>query len=192
MFNVTVRETAPDRVVCRGICVSGTDRVTKHELPSSLPPPGCLLASIKLANYRLSFPFRSPVAFGVTATRVGIPELNENGNIGCTARDLAPPRYMLPLFHLLTSLRVLSCRSLFQPGDTELPPIYFPDRHGGSGSNLPCTTKWVPPAEKAAVCLLVTTRVALISLAYIRLDPRPFSAAFRKMQIFSSLVEIVP
>lgn len=104
------------------------------------------------------------------------------------------PRYMLPLFHLLTSLRVLSCRSLFQPGDTELPSIYFP---------RPARRQWQQPTLYHEVG---TTRGESGSLfagndtgrpdfaGLHPFRPRSFPAVFRKMQIHSSsfLVKIVP
>jgi len=141
-----------------------------------ITPDWCLLASIKFPPFgELSLElsrFRSVsccIRHDDDTRRDAVVNPGTKWKWKCWARAISS-RYTVPLFHLLTSLQVLSCRSLFQPGDTELPPIYFLDRHGGSGSNPPCTTKWIPPAKKAAVCLPVTTRVVLISLAYIHLD----------------------
>lgn len=155
-----------------------------------ITPGRCLLASIKfpppLANYRLSFPFglllhsarRRRHASGRPPS--WIPELNENGNVLGAILPHAttfPPSYLSPSSPVPESIPV------WRYG---IAPNLFPRPAGA-----PCTTKWVSPAEKAAVCLPVTTRVALISLAYIRLDPGPFLRHFVKCK-YSPAVEIAP
>lgn len=111
------------------------------------------------------------------------------------AQRVILPRYICYHFSTFLLLSEFSRAGVYSSlAIRNCPQFISPTSVAAVAANLPCTTKWVPPAEKAAVCLPVTTRVALISLAYIRLDPRPFPAAFRKMQILSSssLVEMVP
>ncbi|CAL1689828.1 unnamed protein product [Lasius platythorax] len=97
--------------------------VAAHELP----PTDVYWLRLSPSSWRItdSFPFDSPVAFGATIVvdRARVP--NENGNLAAIPR--APVYiYAIPFFHLLTSLRVLSCLSLFQCWRYGIAPNLFP------------------------------------------------------------------
>lgn len=126
-------------------------------------PGACLLASIKFPPWRITVSF--PVGLSLLlhsgdATRSrtdGRTDLSPKKRmkmeisaaqfdcIGavCIHRLLSSLSLVSPSFSsLLLSLLSVTGESLFHnPGDTELPPIYFLETGGGGGSNLPCTTK---------------------------------------------------
>lgn len=112
--------------------------------------------------------------------------------------------YVLPLFHLLNSLFLsvhipASSSPLLSSGSLSLVPESIPDRRYGIAPNLfpqpaanpPCAMEWVPPAEKAAVCLPVTTRLSPWLRWLTSARPRPFFVAVRRMQILVAVSPLV-